>query len=450
MAQPYNYTLNVESPFNAAVQGYQAGAMIRNDQQQQQLLQQQQQAAQLLKQQQQEDFSRVVNNPNASPREFAALTLKYPTFKDQFKQASEMMTADQKANTLKTGTQVYAALSNNAPDVAKQLLMNQAQAKRNSGDEQGAKQDEAIAGTIDVNPTLARNMIGIGLSAMDDKFASNVSTLNTDARASAEAPADLAIKNATAGIKSTEAAAAPAKAQADLANTQSQIEDRKAGQRIAELNTQISQANSETQRGQLVLERDKLMQAQADKATSSGAEQQTQLDSAQQAIDTANGILRDPLLNSSVGVGSVIGKALSFIPGTENKDFRAKVDTLKAQLFIPAVGQLKAAGGGGALSDAEGKRLDASIASLDADQSPAAFKNNLGVVTKLLEKMQQKVLANKNTPTSGGGFVETIPGIGRVNEGDVNRLLKQFPGTTREQVMQYLNSQKRGGATGAY
>lgn len=216
---PINYSTQVATPFQSAMQGYQFGAAVRDDQAQQADLiakKEQQAAAQL---QMQRDMGALINNPNTGPAEFAAMTLKYPAFKDQFKQANEMRSADQKASSLSHGVQVYAALANGKPEIAKELLTQRAKALRNGGNERDAKAAEAMEQMIGVSSDMARNMIGLSLSAMDDKFPSMVTSLGKEGREAALAPAELAIKTAEAKIKGVDAAAAPAKVTADINKT---------------------------------------------------------------------------------------------------------------------------------------------------------------------------------------------------------------------------------------
>lgn len=222
MADIPNYNIDVATPFQAALQGYQAGAAIRDDQAQQAA----KQAALANQKAMQQDIGMVLRDPNASPSQFAALTLKYPAMKDQFKQANDMVSADQRQNFISHGTQVYAALAQDQPDIAKQLLTQRAAAMRNSGDQKGAAAIDTISQMIDVDPKLARNMIAFKLNGMDDKFAQSVSTLGQEGRAEAQAPVDLATKKAELAIKGADAAAAPLKVSTDIANTQSQITER--------------------------------------------------------------------------------------------------------------------------------------------------------------------------------------------------------------------------------
>lgn len=398
--------------------------------QQRNLQNEQKQAAIDSAKQYQIDIQAAMQNP--TPQAFSALALKYPSQREAIKQSFDGLSADQQKNELNDAWSIASTLHSGRPDLALSEIDKRIQAHKNSG--QPTDTLEFLRKHVQDDPKSAYGQVLHVVSGLPggDKILTNLSTIGQEQRADSLAPAELRAK--TAGATKAEVDAGVAQATAPQ-----QIQKATIDNQIAELDAQIRAANSETQRGQLQLERDKLVQQQAEKATDQGQAAQGQLDSAQQAIDTVKRLATDPLLESSFGVGSAIGKIASYIPGTDNKDYRAQLETLKAQLFLPAVAQLKAAGGGGALSDAEGKKLSAAVAALDPDMSPKAFKNALGVVQKYLEQGYQKALASKKLPTSGGAFVVKHPTFGNVNEGDINRLLKMYPGASREQVMLYLN-----------
>ncbi len=96
--------------------------------------------------------------------------------------------------------------------------------------------------------------------------------------------------------------------------------------------------------------------------------------------------------------------------------------------------------GMGALSDAEGARIEKAVASLDTSQSKKSFMNSLNIIKATLEKAQQKVIASGKAQAAGGAFSMKHPTYGTVTEGDINRMMTNNPGATREQVMQYLGA----------
>jgi len=99
--------------------------------------------------------------------------------------------------------------------------------------------------------------------------------------------------------------------------------------------------------------------------------------SAQQVLDQAQSLY----MHSGREAGTGLSSWRSNIPGTEAKDFRANLNTFKAQTFVPMVQALK---GMGALSDAEGKKLTESVGALDTSVSEEAFVKNLAKATQTL------------------------------------------------------------------
>jgi len=99
--------------------------------------------------------------------------------------------------------------------------------------------------------------------------------------------------------------------------------------------------------------------------------------SAQQVLDQAQSLYMHPGRQAGTGLSAW----RSNIPGTDAKDFRANLDTFKAQTFVPMVQALK---GMGALSDAEGKKLTESVGALDTGVSEEAFVKNLAKATETL------------------------------------------------------------------
>lgn len=99
--------------------------------------------------------------------------------------------------------------------------------------------------------------------------------------------------------------------------------------------------------------------------------------SAQQVLDQAQGLFMHPGRTAATGLSSW----RSSIPGTEAKDFKANLETFKAQTFVPMVQALK---GMGALSDAEGRKLTESVGTFDTSVSEEAFTKNLAKATQTL------------------------------------------------------------------
>ncbi|EDI4481331.1 phage DNA ejection protein [Salmonella enterica] len=130
---------------------------------------------------------------------------------------------------------------------------------------------------------------------------------------------------------------------------------------------------------------DELKQKQADvrhKAEIAKADRQAAaqgaVDTLSTALDSLNEIEQSPGLSKAVGIRS----AFPTVPGSDAANFEARLDTFKAQTFLPMVQSLK---GMGALSDAEGKKLSDAVGALSPKMSEKAFRDSIGKIRNQLE-----------------------------------------------------------------
>lgn len=445
--EPINYTsafADLPSPNASFMQGVKDGAGI----QQLQAQQQQAQAAQQQALQMKADLAALSQNPTTQA--IGAMSIKYPQLSENFKRSFDMLDPGQKQARLDQATQVYAALHNKQPDIAVKLLNDQAEAQRNSGNEQDAKSAETVAALIQAHPEFAQTTAGLLISSAlgPDKFAAAFPAIGGEQRAQEQAPADLAKKNADAVKAGAEATVAAGTIPALI---QKPTEDNLTAQtkrRVDEFNAQIAGANSETERGRLTLERDKFIAEQAKTQQNAGSQAQEALDGANFVLETIARVKDHPGLNAGTGTGSSIR---SFFSSSDGADFKRQAEVLKSQSFLSALSKMKEAGISlGQVTEIEGKKLEESIANLNpGDQSTSAYKNQVNVLYKQTEKFVNKIVASGKLPKAGGAFVMDHPAMGKVTDGDINRLLVQHPGATREQVIQFLNS-STGGASGNY
>lgn len=174
------------------------------------------------------------------------------------------------------------------------------------------------------------------------------------------------------------------------------------------LDRQIARENN-----QLKLE--ELKQKQADvrqKAEIARADRQAAaqgaVDTFSTALDSLNEIEQSPGLSKAVGIRS----AFPTVPGSDAANFEARLDTFKAQTFLPMVQSLK---GMGALSDAEGKKLSDAVGALSPKMSEKAFRDSIGKIRNQLERKLSTVKKQfdyqepvQNTPgqqsTTGSNF----------------------------------------------
>ena len=71
------------------------------------------------------------------------------------------------------------------------------------------------------------------------------------------------------------------------------------------------------------------------------------------------------------------------VPGSQAHSFASKLETLKSGVFLAQIGNMK---GMGALTDAEGARLEKSIAALDLSLSPQDLQTNLTQIAQTLSR----------------------------------------------------------------
>jgi hypothetical protein len=226
---PINYAVDVQSPFEAVLSGFKIGAAGAEAQAKSQALEQARTA--------QAELKTLFENPKATATDFARVSAMLP--KDQaegVRKSFELMSTSQQQNRLQQSGQVYAALKSGQPDIAKNLLKEQADAFRNSGREQEAKATETYLQLIDMNPTGSQATIGLMMAALPGgkELLENVDkTLSTtreeakapaallEARAKADkAVADAITAQATATNAAEKAAADAAKATADAQKAQ--------------------------------------------------------------------------------------------------------------------------------------------------------------------------------------------------------------------------------------
>lgn len=186
---PINYMLDIRSPVERAMRGYQFGLgevqaereEARAEQRfgmeqerfgmdrerfrsQQATAAQQAAAAQSAAERQQafyNDFSRVVTGE--LPR--SALLAAYPDFASTMKDTFDMIPDPVADARVGLGRRVQVAINNGRTDIADNLLTVEAEAARNAGQEAYAQQLDELRGQMEANPRLVFEEIGLQLDA---------------------------------------------------------------------------------------------------------------------------------------------------------------------------------------------------------------------------------------------------------------------------------------------
>lgn len=133
------------------------------------------------------------------------------------------------------------------------------------------------------------------------------------------------------------------------------------------------------------IKRQDLQQKQEEARTRASQAQADRQAMARGAVDTFNTALQSlSELEASPGLSKAVGIKSAFptIPGSDAANFEARLDTFKAQTFLPMVQSMK---GMGALSDAEGKKLTDAVGALHPSMSESAFRASMGRIRRELE-----------------------------------------------------------------
>jgi hypothetical protein len=446
MAQPSSYIMDVRNPFEQSLAGVQqalqiSGSMRERDfmDQRAKLLQAQEAAAgaeantkqaELARQQAfQSDVGAIAANP--TPAALASLIVKYPEYGEKLKTAYGSLSEEQKNAKVNQASQVYAALRAGKPDIAQNLLSTQIEAMKNSGMEQDAKNLTTLSELITVSPETATTSTGLFLaSAMGaDKFTENFSKLEGERRAQAKEGAELTEAQAKAEKAATEAKFAEstaamevAKKAWDITKLQEDIAIAKENAKIAAAQVALSRENNALKRQELGLKVDEMKQKRDETVRTKVADLEGARASIDNLLNTADRVLATPLGVINAATGPVSSRLPTVSAETAN--FEELLSTLGSQAFLAQVPIMK---GLGALSNAEGSKLESALQSLSLRQSPDRLIANI-------REAQRIMLKARKTMADRYGLPDTVPDTpaaasqGGAGSPDVNELVKKYTG----------------------
>lgn len=435
---PINYSMDVKSPFEQSMSGFTQGINMQEGRVKLQQMQQQQ----ALSQQLQTDLAGLARKPDAKASDFAGMMVKYPQLSEHFKRGWDTLNAEQQQNKLGQATQVYAAVNSGRPDIAADLLTQNAAALRNSGKEDEAKAAETMAKFIQMDPKSAKTTTGLLLSSLmgPEKFADTFTKLEQEGRSASQAPAELTLKQQQARKAESDANLAEitarygeqnavtdlAKKGWDIKKVESDIDVAKQNARIAAMNAQSNRMNAVTNQGELGVKKGDLnlkIQEATRKRDEDMATRVSDITSARTNIDnminTVDQLLKHPGLPKATG--SIAGRVMSVRQDSAN--FDALLENANAQAFLSQIPQMK---GMGSLSDAEGKKLAAALQNFntiqDADQLTANFKE----AQRLLLKGRQNLVTKYRIPDNVPDTPAAAPPAAAVDD-----LLKKYGPTKK-------------------
>ncbi|MDM1279030.1 hypothetical protein HXZ65_12330 [Acinetobacter indicus] len=417
--QPINYMLDVQNPVQTAMTGLTQGMQIG------QFMQAKEQAEReaIQKQQMQEELSAFASKPNKTHDDYANIMARFPSLAENFQKSYNVLDAGRQQASFKTASRAYAAAAGGRTDIAKSILETEALGYENAGDAAQAEQMRNLAKMADQNPNGFLTSTGLFLASTNpDKFKDTLGALGENQML----PEEINLKKAQTEKTKAEAEKTETenlwygdKTQAEINNLESQVEDRQTGRVLEQQKMQLqndqfyAKLDQDQQQFYENLNQEERKIAQTVFNVKEKPEQRmerlekvegfaTAARNAAMAAKNAAQLATDiEALNESVG-GDWIDIGLRRLPGTDEYNYAQKVETLKSQIFLAQVDQMR---GLGALTESEGAALKSSIESLDLNQDPIIFQNNLRNIAKHLSKAAQS--ANKKAQiyaTKGKGY----------------------------------------------
>lgn len=194
--QPIDYGVQIADPTQAFLGAFKTGAVIQEaglkQQQQQQALEQQK----LI----QAQFTKI-RSPDATVADVANLAMILPKDQSQALRDSFALRTDaQKQNTLNATGKIVSAFFAGENDIAANLIDQQATAKKNSGDVEGANFLTTFRDITNINPKASQEFFTAQLLLLPggEKIVENIIKLQQEGRDAAKGPSELAESEAKA------------------------------------------------------------------------------------------------------------------------------------------------------------------------------------------------------------------------------------------------------------
>jgi hypothetical protein len=421
MAQPFNYTINIPNPIQSMMGGVQNALSIANLVSQQRANEQ----AQQKKLQLQEDMAELNKNPTTTA--VANMMVKYPELSDGFKKTYDVLSSEQQQARLSQASKVYAAINAGQTDIAQRLLSEQAEAYKNAGYSSDAKTLTDLSELVKASPKTAKTSIGMFLASTmgAEKFTDNFAKLESEARAAEKSPYELSQAQSKATQESVKARFAESEAVLDLqkkgwdiTKLQEDIKIAKENSRIAAINAQIARENNVLKRQELGMKAQEMIDKREEAIREKAASAQSSFADMDNFLNTADKILSTPKDVIKSATGPISAKLPTVSQSTA--DFEALVETLGSQAFMSQIPKMK---GLGALTEAEGKKLQSSLQNLSLTQSPEQFTANVKEAQRLILKARKNLADRTGIPQG----VPDTPAAQPASS-EIDALLKKYGG----------------------
>lgn len=393
--QPIDYTRGFQ-PVNIAdniAGGFDVGSGIRAELQRRrddmiarQQAEQKQIAAMKRTAEYERDLFGVFNDP--SPQNLARLQLQYPERVKEFQSGFDTLDKARVADEKRFIGEVYAASRSN-PEVAKKLLSDRVAALENARED--ATEEKTALDMLDSNPKQALGYIGsLAAFTLDKDQIEALTKLSGEERAEALAPATQAKAEADAALAVTTAQNAPQRFAFDMAKVQEDIRASRENTRLRAIESQLKREENVSKRDELALKAQEARAAFSEKVQAREADLNSALSSTDNFLNTASRALE--VFTADPGaVRNATGTIQGRLPtiGQDTADFEGLIENLKSQAFLAQIPNIK---GMGALSNAEGEKLQNALQNFDLKQSPERLKQNLQEASRLIAKARQNIV----------------------------------------------------------
>jgi len=365
------------------------------------------------------DLQSAIDNPTQAT--WSAMIAKYPKQREAFESARKGFGEERVKNDFNSGFEISLALENGRPDVAKQRIQTILEAKKNSNQPAGIYQ-QVFDALESGNVKGAQAGVNLALSILDPVAFKNT----VDGRVTAEkAPSEISEAASKAQKAAVAAKFAESDAVIDLQKKGWDITKIQEDIKIAKQNSQIAAMNAATAREGNSLKRQEnqiKLQEMIDKRDSAVREKSAEVQSARTSMDnmlnTADRILKTPMGVVGAAAGPVSSRMPTLTQGTA--DFEALVETLGSQAFMAQIPNLK---GMGALSNAEGEKLQAALQNFSLKQSPERLLENVREAQRLVIKGRKNLADKYGIPDT----VQDRPSI-TTAPADIDALVKKYGG----------------------
>lgn len=405
--QPINYIPQNQTSFlQDFASAFQAGAGIRQIQQQQE----QQKLVQQQAEQYKIDLQSAMQNPTAEM--FGQLALKYPGQREAIISSGKLITDAQQTSAFNDASKIFNALNLGNNDAALKIATIKRDALKNAG--RDTADYDSIIEAINANPKAAQATVGLIGASIDPKKWTETFKAAPEIQ---EAQSKAQTAAAKAKFAESEAVLDLQKKGWDITKIQEDIKIAKENSRIAALNAQISRENNSLKRDELGIKLQELKEKRDESIRGKTAEVESARFNIDNMLNTADRVLKNPSLNSVLG--SIQGR-LPAVLSDEANDAIALIDTLGSQAFLSQIPNVK---GMGALSNAEGEKLQSAFQNLSRKQSEKQFRENLSEAQRLMFKARKNISSRYGVPDTAPDTPAVQP-----SPSDIDSILKKYGG----------------------